>query len=182
MSERTWLGVGLVAMSLAASSPVLAQGAFSADADFVSNPSDCVESEVHVFVRGGANGGGEIEASVVEVDDCEGQTLLDARTKTDLPSGALSWDGRSVILDAPVQMLDATTNNAISMEFALQWDGGERIVATTKRDLEAPGKVVALDRATRRTLLPAEAWGSVSSDGKSYVDGPAEDAAITLTR
>ena len=89
MIQRTWLGVGVVAMSLAASGPVLAQqSGFRADADFLSSLSECLESEVHVFVRGGTNGGGKIEASVVQIDHCQGETLLDARAEANLAAGA----------------------------------------------------------------------------------------------
>ena len=180
MTKRTWLGIGLVAMSFAASSPVLARGEFSADADFVSDSSDCVESEVHVFVRGGANDRGKIDASVVEVDYCKGQTLLDAQAKHDLAKGALRLKGSNVILDTTVQMLDAVTHNAISVKIAVEWVGSEAIIAATKRDTESPGQVVPLDRPAKRTLLVAEASGSVSGNGKDFVNGPADNAGITL--
>ena len=187
MIQKTWLAAGVVAMTLVASAPVLAQQVrFTADADFLSQLSDCVESEVRVFVSGLSNSRaaspasqGKIEASVVQIDLCEDTTLLDARATANLPNGALSFDGREVILNSTVQMVDAVTRNAISVQFDLTWVGGEQIVATTKRDIEAPGRFVRLDRAVMRTLLVADASGSVSSGGQNFVDGPAADAAIS---
>jgi hypothetical protein len=181
--RRTWLGVGVVAISLVASGPVLAQqSGFRADADFLSSLSDCLESEVHVFVRGGTNGGGKIEASVVQIDHCQGETLLDARAEANLAAGALTLNGRDVTLATTVQMVDAVTNNAISMDFDLQWVGGERIVASTGAVLDSPGRFVRADRPSRRTLLLAQASGSISSGTDDYIDGPTDEAAIVLAR
>lgn len=186
MTKTTWLGVGLAAIGLAVSSPVMAQGApiFSADATFRSNPSKCVEKEVQVFVRGAANNArGKIKASVIEVDYCKDQTLLDAQVETILAKGALSSNGNNVTLDTTIQMLDQVTHNPVSMTCRIQWTGGEAIVATTRLDIpDAPGQIKRLNRASRKTLVIAKADGSWSSGGKNYIDGPAEDAAIMMAR
>lgn len=187
MIEKKWLGAGLVVMSVVASGPVLAQEVrFTADANFLTEQSDCLESEVRVFVSGRDNPRaappatqGKIEASIVQIDLCQDEMLVDARAKANLQSGTLSFDGRSVTLDATVQMVDAVTRNAVSMQFDLTWVGGEEFAATTKRDIESPGRFVRIDRGVRRTLLVAEASGRVSGGGQDFADGSAEDAGIS---
>jgi len=185
--EKTWLAVGVITMSVVASGPALAQQQvrFTADANFIGQQSGCVESEVSVFVTGRSNpraarpaSQGKLEASIVQIDLCQDQVLVNARAKANLKNGALSFDGHNVTLDVTVQMVDAATRNAFGVDFDLTWVGEEEIVATTKRDIERPGKFVRFNRGVRRTLLVADASGRVSGRGQDFANGQAEDAGI----
>jgi hypothetical protein len=194
MAQRTWLGVGCVAMMLVASAPVLAQQVrFTADADFVSyDPSGCVSSEVFVFVRQGKtkeeskdSAKAKVAVTIFQTNDCQDRTLLEARGDAKLKDGEVRFDPQLGMakLDASVQMVDAVSNKPFAADVSLLWVAvGEPIVANTAFDVEAPGWIEKRARPVARTVRLAEASGSISDGETNFIPEPATDAAITASR
>lgn len=191
MTQKIWLGASCIAMMLVASAPALAeQVRFTADADFVSyDSSGCVSSEVAVFVRQGKtkyeskdSAKAKIEVTIYQTNDCQDQTLLEARGDAKLKDNEVSFDPRldTVKLDATIQMWDAVSKQPFAADVSLTWFAvGEPIVANTEFDVEAPGRIEKRHRPVARTVRAAEASGTISNGKTNFVPELATDAAIT---
>ena len=194
MTQRTWLGASVVALMLVASAPVLAQTVrFTADADFVSyDPSGCISSEVFVFLRKGKTKGeskdaakAKVAVTIFQTNDCEDRTLLEARGNAKLKGREVSVDPQlgMVKLDARVRMLDAVSKKPFAAHLTLTWAAvDEPIVANTRFDVEAPGRIGKRARPVARTIRLAEARGRISNGETNFIPEPATDATITSTR
>jgi hypothetical protein len=188
--DKIGLGVGVVALSLVAAGPVLAQQAqrVMLEGTFVGNPSQCVESEVQVFVRDNlranrAASTGRLEANIFAFNFCEDRVLFSGRVRGNLRGGALVFDDQSnVSLTTAVQMVDRATRNAISMELDLTWVGGEQVVATTRSDIEERDRRVRLNRDITRVVAEAQASGTISIAGRNLFNGTTSDATIWTVR
>lgn len=183
MTNKAWLGIGAVAVTLVASGTVLAQQRVLAEATLV-HQDDCIDSEVEIFVQANSANRGTFEVSAFEIDTCaeEDGVLLDARGRGNLAQGGFSFDGRRAVLNTTVQLRDALTRNAVSMELDLTWVGGEQVVATTRRDIQSRGRFARANRGLTRTLAEAEASGTVAVDGRGLFDGSSDDATIWTIR
>lgn len=182
MTNKAWLGIGAVAVGLVAAGPVLAQQQrVLAEASLFGEPSDCVESEVEVFVQVNPANRGQFEVSALEIDVCEDEVLLDARGRGNLARG-FSLEGQRAVLNTTVQLRDALTRNAVSMQLNLTWVAGDQVVATTRRDIQSRGRFARGSRDLTRTLAEATVSGTVTADGQSLFDGSSEDATIWTIR
>lgn len=193
MKRQNSLKISLVAVVLAAPAPLQAQQVkFTADADFISTDSSgCITSEAFVFVRNGRtsqsreDARGRVEITLLQTEDCEDRTLLEARGNAQLRDGELSFDPElgSVTLDATVQMLEAVSKNPLSADVSLTWVAIEEpVTASTRFDLEAPGRVERRARPVTRVVRLAESSGSISDGRTNFTPEPSTDAAITSSR
>jgi hypothetical protein len=194
MTQRIWLGASCIAIMFVASAPVLGQQVrFTADADFLSyDRSGCVSSEVSVFVRHGkakeesnASAQAKVAVTIIQTDDCQDQTLLEARGDAKLTNGAVSFDPQlgSVKLDARIQMQDAVGKKPFLANVSLTWLAvDEPIAASTRFDVEAPGRIKERARLVARTIREAAASGTITNGKTNFVPEPATNAAITSSR
>ena len=182
MTNKAWLGLGAVAVSLVVSGPVLAQQRVLVEATLEKDDS-CVASEVQVFLQVNPANRGTFEVSAFAVDNCpeDEEVLLDARGRGNLARG-FSFDGQRAVLNTTVQMRDALTRNAVSMELDLTWVAGDQVVATTRRDIQSRGRFARGSRNLTRTLAEAEVSGTVSADGRNLFDDTTDDATIWTIR
>lgn len=190
--KRGFLRLGILALVPASlvvwAAPSLAQGVkFTVSAEFV-NVDGCVTTEVFVFARSGEVGGGRsqpnLDLKIFETDDCEDETLLDARANVDLRNNALRFVPGldTATLNTSVELFDEVSDERFDVRVRVTWTGvDESVTIETKRDVEAPGRSFVRAQPFAKTFRTASASGSISEGGNEFIPRPAEDAAITLS-
>jgi len=192
--KQKQLLVAAFAATLVFSAPVLAQQVkFAADAEFYSlDDSGCVSSYIFLFVRNGRtiesreNARARLEMTILRTDECQNEILLEARARTNLRDGEVSFDPQlgNTNLDTTVQMVDRQSRNPINADVVVNWAAVDEPVTLDARfEVEAPGQIVRRARPVATTLRLAEAFGTISVDGgPNLVPDTSTDAAITSSR
>jgi hypothetical protein len=160
-----------------------------AEASFLSyDAAGCVATQVDVFVRGAAAGGGAAPArlflALSRLDECRDVELARAKRRVPLAPGAfqLAPDLSAATLKSVVVVPGKGSGKSLTLDINLAWAAKEdAVTASVKAVAEGLGEIIRVKSPTMRTMRLAIASGTIKSGASNFTPAAATDASLSRT-